>query len=642
MKKPFGRGKDAGGVAGEHVLFGTSTKPSKAELISRAINGYNGENLRWYQKNLLFHGMPSKHGNGKHLSIFDILKNHDRAALVSPTATGKTIMMIVLSAIVAFDGKTVIFSGGRNALRDQTTREMGKFQKFLGIESNATAMNWQTAAILAKRILSGIKPEDLSPKDKAIYDLLHNIALMIFDEVHLGGSGEAVSFNNIINVFKPNKLVFVTATHWDVNNKMFDRNNQMAIFHIGDAMLPGPNGENPPLNSVEFNRLNSSLDIGAVKFSDILHGIKRYTVNDAGEKIDHWADIINDVLKGNTTAKVENFKDTDARSLSNQIGGSAIIHKQIKDLFTRNRANTASFTYFQDAVTNGVAEKALFFFHTRDEADAAVAIFNKMASDYNLPCRGKAYHGRQDNSNEPHNRNEENLNKFVDPNSNISALFCVGMLNEGFDFLDLRFVFDCAFSTSSDRIARIIQRLGRVLRPIFDKNGNNIKKVSQYYYVEDVPTYVPNGFPASKKSTVLDVPSDNKKRKNKLKAAFSETDIEETAEEADITATRKAAAELVMAASGHEKEDECTALDAEATREVIAPDAVGKPHLISHKLSKTKQPLWIINNVRNSHSRQERQTYHQLFKDEDAGKDISDICLEMCAYYDAQNEIVKS
>lgn len=613
-QKVFGLGKDIPGIYIKEV----SATVTKGMVKNRFLNGYNGASFRWYQKNLIS-------------AILEILLKQDKAALVSPTATGKTPMMVALAELHAH-GKNVVILTGRNQLQTQTQDEIhddkeenGALKLFFGISENKhiNVINWQKANNLAKSIEAGKK---LSKNDNNIARLLTNIALMMFDEVHLGGSSDAQSFQRILKVFSPKKTVFVTATPWQVNKKLFKLETDAAIFHITDAMLPGPNGEPPPLNTVEIIRLNSSLELDLVKFTDVFGEYDRYITDKNGNKEDVWERMLNDALAGNKEIPIVKEWDYTARALSRKLRkNGVVILESVRKKLRANRRATAFYYYFKDHSH----EKALFFVSSINEANEAKKQFDEQAIIFGKNVECAVYHSADDfnedgeieTKSQPliiRKRNEENLDNFMDKNgkTNLNVLFCVGMLNEGFNYKPLRLVFDCIFNAKN--VPRMIQRMGRILRILEDENGINIKPVSLYYYVEDVNTYLPKGISLDPESTKLiyngpqlyltAMDSSNKSAKEKR---------EEIEASDDINSAKRTGALVTMAASGDNEDDVCLTMNGTAERTVDDISHAPVINTISNKFSRVKMPLWVIKDVQNNDSKEHAVTYADFIRKDD-------------------------
>ena len=243
------------------------------------------------------------------------------------------------------------------------------------------------------------------------YQSLKNIKtkcdILIVDEVHQGGQESEGCYKKIINNLKPKKIISLSATDYNVDDKLFGK--EKYCYGLEEA------SKDKIINECDIITIDTGLN-------QILSSKEKISK----EKLSHIYD--------------ENIKrEVDLK------------FKKSLDAIYSNNVKSALEVYLKNEKGN----QAILFVHNIEWCEKAHLIANE------LGITNKFIH-----SNIKSKEVASNINKFKNKDFNI--LISIRQLREGFDFPDLEVAIDCAPSfTNEGRDFK--QKIGRILRNPFGK-----------------------------------------------------------------------------------------------------------------------------------------------------------------------------
>jgi superfamily II DNA or RNA helicase len=266
---------------------------------------------------------------------------------------------------------------------------------------------------------------------------------LIIDECHAGGSNaDNVSFPAIQAHLAPAKLLSVSATPQTAAEELLgEKAGHSFVYTMAQAY------EDQLLNPVDMVEVHAGT-VGKIRkvetaFGSDMEQLQTLSSDDLHE--------LAQTLKANDVAITE-------ASVSGIIEHR---HDVMIDLYFLRHLD----------------QQAIFYTPSIQAAEQAADRFNRKAQER---VRAEVIHSRLPNS-------SELIEAFR--SGEVQVMFVVGMLQEGFDLPSLRLAFDCRFyrSWKAARIARVIQRVGRVIRVQEGKDR------SLYYYARDITDFYKTG-----------------------------------------------------------------------------------------------------------------------------------------------------
>ena len=434
----------------------------------------------------------------------------------APTGSGKSRYMFEVGERLSVDGLRVIVVG-MGAVVDQHRAaflEMG----CISVGDNDDAADFDTPAGYRFRITTWQGLARAAGRG----DSLGPVGILFFDECHMGGSGEdAVSIPLIINTFKPEKKVYVSATTQTANETLLGvKAGHFYRYSCAEAYEDGI------LNPVDLVEVHTGVNARIA----LIEGATGKNVQDLQE-----------LEEDNLHALAEKFAD-----LGVDIEGSM-------NEIVKARHDAMILLYLE----RHVGQQAIFFSPNIDAADKAVGRFNsrvrRMVANGKIESQPLAQvcHSKVTNC-------DDLIAQFRSGGTKV--IFVVGMLQEGFDLSTLSLAFDCRFyrEWSPSRVARLIQKIGRVMR------RSQGKGTSLYYYARDVSDFYQNNKPIWPAEPELTEPTDEEIATGAGIAAAaimvgaeleSETPLAEYEQECEVNPTEIERVEI-DAFEGHEGENE--------------------------------------------------------------------------------------
>ena len=365
----------------------------------------------------------------------------------APTGSGKSRYMFEVGEQLPVDGLRIIVVGMNSVVNQhrESFVEMG----CVAVGDDDEAVDFDTPTGRRFRITTW---QSLA-RSAGRGDYLGPVGILFFDECHVGGSGQdATSIPLIIEAFQPEKKVYVSATTQTANESLLGvKAGHFYRYSYADAFEDGI------LNPVDLLEVHTGINARIA----LIEGATGKNVEDLQE-----------LEEDNLHALSERFADlgVDIEGSMNEIVGG--------------RHDAMILLYLE----RHVGQQAIFFSPNIDAAEKAVGRFNsrvrRMVANGKIKSQPLAQvcHSKVSNS-------EDLIAQFRSGGTKV--IFVVGMLQEGFDLPTLDLAFDCRFyrTWSPSRVARLIQKIGRLMR------RSPGKGTSQYYYARDISDYYQNDKP---------------------------------------------------------------------------------------------------------------------------------------------------
>lgn len=378
----------------------------------------------------------------------------------APTGSGKSRYMFEVGEQLPVDGLRIIVVGMNSVVNQhrESFVEMG----CVAVGDDDEAVDFDTPTGRRFRITTW---QSLA-RSAGRGDYLGPVGILFFDECHVGGSGQdATSIPLIIEAFQPEKKVYVSATTQTANESLLGvKAGHFYRYSYADAFEDGI------LNPVDLLEVHTGINARIA----LVEGATGRNVEDLQE-----------LEEDNLHALSERFAD-----LGVDIEGSM-------NEIVSGRHDAMILLYLE----RHVGQQAIFFSPNIDAAEKAVGRFNsrvrRMVANGKIEGQPLAQvcHSKVNNC-------EDLIAQFRSGGTKV--IFVVGMLQEGFDLPTLDLAFDCRFyrTWSPSRVARLIQKIGRLMR------RSPGKGTSQYYYARDITDFYQNDKPCWPAEPEIDEPTD--------------------------------------------------------------------------------------------------------------------------------------
>lgn len=275
-------------------------------------------------------------------------------------------------------------------------------------------------------------------------ETMNNVAVVLFDEVHLGGTrAENKSYRKIMNR-SPSKFLFVSATIQNVSEELLGpKEDHTYIYTMAEAYEDGI------LNEVSLVEVHTGTKALIAKAEKTF-----------GKNIEDLEVIEEFDIQGLA-------KSLRKRKVGIDMKDVALLKKLLI-----NRHIAMMEIYF----AQHAGQAAIFYTPSIAMAVEASLIFNKMSEDLGHDIDSSAVHSQD-------HLYADEIKGFRTGKPKV--LFVVNMLQEGFDMPSLAIAFDCRFHRqfNKGRIVRLIQKIGRLCRL------SEGKAISRYYFARDLFNY---------------------------------------------------------------------------------------------------------------------------------------------------------
>lgn len=376
----------------------------------------------------------------------DHFKDHAHGYMMAPTGVGKFFATFLTCEAHADPGARLIIVGATKIV-EQHRKSLKAFGCTPVIDNfaNCLTVTSPKGYVYTVATWQGVRAHpERYPQD---------VAVLVFDECHLGDNpGDSSSYRKIDKALKPRRKLHISSTAHVAEEELLGlRQDHSFVLTVSDAYKAGL------LNPVQMCELECGTSATINRIEQALLG-----------KIENLEQR-SDKSLANLARKLH--KEAVLGPLTRGAAQDQVVQLAIKAAkqVIEHRHNTMVKLYFD----KHVGEQAIFYCANIDAANRSCAHFTKLAEG---TIRAESVHVK-----------DSHHDKYIDEfeQGKVRVLFAVGMLQEGFDMPALYLAFDCRFhrGIDEDRIARMLQRLGRLLRKAPGKPE------SRYYYSTDLMTY---------------------------------------------------------------------------------------------------------------------------------------------------------
>jgi superfamily II DNA or RNA helicase/uncharacterized protein YecE (DUF72 family) len=475
----------------------------------------------------------------------EVLGRSDHLYVSAPTASGKSRYMFEAGESLDVPGERVIVVG----MKQIVAQHRESFIEF-GCTPVEESDECETFLTPRGHLVTITTWQGLNKKDP------RHIAILMFDECHIGGSGDdATTIPSIFEKFTPTKRIYISATTQTANENLLGKKaGHLYRYSYAEAYEDGV------LHPVDLVEVHTGINAQIVKNIEDDTG---KNMSDIEELTSNGLDELSRDLEGKSVAYGRNAAEI-AEMLRNVMWQR---HKEMIELYLHRHPG----------------EQAIFFSPNIEAAERAKEVFNSRARRKGVGVHAHVCHSRVDDP-------DAVIRRFR--SGEIKVVFVVGMLQEGFNHSDLWLAFDCRFHRdwNGGRIARLVQRLGRVMR-----RGKS-KPKSLYYYARDI-----RDFYHHKGTSTPEVPlvcEDDPEEAQTQASTAPEIDLQEISEGAPIYAA--GVLDCAEREGGDETPDWGREIEVNPTEieqiTVVDDDGISPPAIT--KIVTATTPLYVIRHLR--------------------------------------------